>query len=91
MPVRRFAVCAFFRNEARYLPEWLAYHRAVGFEHFVLYDNNSTDASKDAVRQSPFADRATLVHWPLPGAKLAAYRHFADIFAPRSNGLPSLT
>ena len=33
------------QNEAPFLPEWLEYHllRGVGFEHFYLYDDGSTD------------------------------------------------
>ena len=29
-------------DEARYLPEWLEFHRLVGVERFFLYNNNST-------------------------------------------------
>ena len=37
MDNKKLAVCAVFDNEARYLPEWLAYHRLVGVAEFVLY------------------------------------------------------
>lgn len=39
------AVVAFFKNEARYLKEWIEYHRLIGIDHFYLYDNCSTDNS----------------------------------------------
>lgn len=32
-----------FKDEAAHMIEWIEYHRMVGFEHFYLYDNNSTD------------------------------------------------
>ena len=35
------SVCAILKDENIYLPEWIAYHRAVGVEHFYLYDNES--------------------------------------------------
>jgi hypothetical protein len=37
------AVCAIFRDEARYLAEWVSFHRVQGVERFYLYDNRSTD------------------------------------------------
>jgi len=33
---------AIIKNEARYLLEWIAYHRAAGVDHFILMDNEST-------------------------------------------------
>lgn len=38
-----FAVCAVFKNEARYLEEWLEFHHLAGVEHFFLYDDQSID------------------------------------------------
>lgn len=37
------SVCAIFQNDARFLKEWIEYHRLVGVEHFWLYNNYSTD------------------------------------------------
>jgi hypothetical protein len=42
------------RNEAAFLLEWLAHHRAVGFDHFVIFSNNcqdGTDAMLDRLEQ----------------------------------------
>jgi len=33
------------RNEAPYICEWIAYHRIIGFDHFLVYTNNNTDES----------------------------------------------
>lgn len=41
----KFGLMAMHRNEAPYLLEWIAYHRLLGFEQIVLYDNDSNDAS----------------------------------------------
>jgi len=82
MDRRSLAVCATFRNQAAYLLEWIAYHRVIGFDRFVLYDNGSTDGGADLIRNSPLADRVTVIHWPQRPGQLAAYRHFIDIFAP---------
>lgn len=42
----KLAICAIFRDEARFLKEWIDYHRAVGVEHFWLYNNSSSDSYK---------------------------------------------
>ena len=82
MPGKPTAICAIFKDEAPFLLEWIAYHRAVGFDHFVLYDNDSTDRGADIIRASPLAPYVTLVHWPARPGQLSAYQHFIDIFAP---------
>lgn len=82
MDKKKLVVCAVFENEAPYLPEWLAYHHLVGVEHFVLYDNGSTDDPALAIRHSPLAKDVTLIRWPQRPGQAAAYRHFIDIFAP---------
>ncbi len=40
------AICAIFKNEGRYLQEWIEYHQMVGVKHFYLYDNDSTDDTR---------------------------------------------
>ena len=79
---KALAVCALFENVASRLPEWLAYHSVVGVEHFVLYDNDSTDDPARVIRSSPSAEQVTLIRWRQRPGELAAYRHFIDIFAP---------
>jgi hypothetical protein len=39
----RLAIAAMFKDEARFLDEWIEYHRVVGVEHFWLYDHASND------------------------------------------------
>lgn len=54
-------VVAVFRNEASYLDEWLTFHGGVGVEHFVLYDDASTDAPATVLAPWIEAGRATLL------------------------------
>lgn len=70
------AICAIFRDEAPYLLEWIAYHTLIGVDHFVLYDNNSTDGGAALIRGSRFADRVTLIDWPDEPGQIPAYRDF---------------
>ena len=45
-PLYTLVMTTVLQNEASFLPEWLEYHmlRSIGFEHFYLYDDGSTDA-----------------------------------------------
>lgn len=70
------AICAIFRDEARYLDEWVGFHRASGAEHFFLYDNESTDAPREVLSPLIEAGCVTLIPWPTPfhhGAQKKAY------------------
>jgi len=37
------SVAAIFKDEARFLSEWLHFHDGVGVDHFFLYDDDSSD------------------------------------------------
>lgn len=37
------AVCAIVKNEAHFLKEWIYYHYMIGFEKFIIYNNESDD------------------------------------------------
>lgn len=39
----QLAAALVFQNEADHLKEWIEYHKLVGFDHFYLYNNSSTD------------------------------------------------
>lgn len=39
----QFGIVLIFRDEGRFLKEWIEYHRVVGAEHFWLYNNLSKD------------------------------------------------
>jgi hypothetical protein len=77
------AVCAIFKNEARYLMEWIGFHRMIGVDHFVLYDNGSTDGGPTLIRSSPFARHVTLIDWPMRAGQIPAYADFAQRHAQR--------
>lgn len=67
------SVCAIYRNEAVYLPEWLEFHRLVGVEHFFLYDNSSEDNHLEVL--APYLEEGivTLHDWPAIDGQLPAY------------------
>ena len=57
-------MCALFKNEGRYLREWLEYHRLVGVDYFYLYDNGSRDRSVQVLQPYIREGLITLVPWP---------------------------
>lgn len=74
------AVCLIVRNEAEYIDEWLAYHRAVGVERFLIYNNNSTDRTAEVVEGWNGFRSVRLMHWPTIPGQLAAYSHALESF-----------
>jgi hypothetical protein len=79
--MKPLAVCAIFRNEGPFLLEWIAYHRAVGFDFFVLYDNDSDDGGADIIRASPLAQHCAVIQWSHHPGQLAAYRDFIQNYS----------
>ena len=46
------SICCIIKNEGRYIREWIEYHLWAGVEHFYVYDNGSTDNTKEIL--SPY-------------------------------------
>lgn len=77
----KLAIGAIMKNEGSYLKEWLDYHMLVGVEKFYLYDNDSTDDTKQVL--APYIDKGIVEYTHIPGKKrqMDAYR---DILARHS-------
>lgn len=45
---KTWSILSTMRNEAPFIHEWVAYHRAIGFEKIVIYSNDCTDGT-DAI------------------------------------------
>lgn len=69
---RGVALCLRFRDEGRYLAEWLEYHRVAGVDHFFLYDNFSADNYRSVIQPWLDTGDVTLVEWPKVPASPAA-------------------
>lgn len=74
----RLAVCALFRNEARYVDEWVRFHHAMGVAHCFLYDNQSDDAPAPVLAPHIDAGLVTLIPWPTPFHQGAQKQAYAD-------------
>ena len=67
------AACMTYANHGEYLREWIEFHRLVGFEHFFLYDNGSTDSSRDVLAPYVKAGVVDVHPWPGKGRQAAAF------------------
>src|SRR6516162_22283 len=83
-PANFFSVMTRIKNEARFLPEFIAHHKLIGAEHFYFYDNNSNDDPEAVLK--PFIDRglATIIPWKTVPASPSCYCDFFDKFASES-------
>jgi hypothetical protein len=84
------SIGAIYRDEARYLPEWLEFHRLVGVERFFLYDNGSTDDHLDVL--APYVDDGTVVlqDWPQYPGQVQAYDNCLSEHGPDSRWIAFL-
>ena len=72
-PQYYLAVCAIAKNEGPYFKEWIEWHQKQGVEKFYVYDNESTDCTKEVL--APFIESGLVDYTYFPGQKrqLAAY------------------
>lgn len=71
---RKLYILAIMKNEDRYLDEWLYYHRAIGVDGFIIYDNESIDSSKSIIeKHSKFVD-IDYTYFPGKSKQTAAYQ-----------------
>ena len=74
------SICAIFKDEGKYLKEWIEYHRIVGVQHFYLYNNFSSDNYQEILQ--PYIDReiVTLKDWPIKQGQMQAYKDCVEQF-----------
>ena len=81
------AIVGIFKNESLYIAEWINFHRMVGFNRFILYDNGSDDQSADIARENSVGDDVTVIDWRHfiadHDTQLLAYSHAAANFGDR--------
>lgn len=67
------AACLCFRDSARYLHEWLLFHRVQGITRFYLYDNDSADDYASVLEPWIEAGVVQCRRWPGLGQQQAIY------------------
>lgn len=71
----KLSICAIMKNEGLYLVEWLEFHKLVGVERFYLYDNDSTDNTKDILNSYIDSGEVIYCYWPQRPGQIPAYSH----------------
>ena len=81
----QISICAIFKNEAKYLKEWLDFHSLIGVDHFYMYNNNSTDGYKSILADYIKAGKLTLINWEKNQAQMEAYKDCINKFSEESS------
>ena len=63
---KEIVMCTMFKNCAKFLENWIKYHKMIGIQHFYLYDNNSNDTELLNKVCEDYKDIVTLIRWPYP-------------------------
>jgi len=64
MPDTSCTIVCLVRDEAPYLLEWIAWHRLLGADRLVIYDNASTDGGSAMLARLHAANQVVLLPWP---------------------------
>lgn len=72
-PECNLAVCAIAKNEGPYFKEWVEWHLSQGVDKFYIYDNESTDETKEVLAPYIQSGVVEYIDWPGYRMQLAAY------------------
>lgn len=72
-PIHYLSVCAIAKNEGPYFKEWIEWHINHGVDKFYIYDNESTDNTKDILAPYIKSGIVDYKYWPGYRKQLAAY------------------
>jgi Glycosyltransferase family 92 len=61
---RFFTLATMVKNQRRFIREWVEFHRMMGAEHFIFYDNDSTDGSIEVVQHYIDEGIVDWIPWP---------------------------
>ncbi len=67
IPKYYLAICAIAKNEGPYFKEWIDWHQKQGVEKFYIYDNESTDCTKDVL--ASYIESGVVEYTYFPGQK----------------------
>ena len=72
-PPHTLALCAIAKDEGPYFVEWIEWHLSKGVEKFYIYDNESSDGTRELL--DPYIRRGVVdyTYWPGYRRQIAAY------------------
>lgn len=76
----RISLCGMFKNEGRFLKEWVEYYKMIGVDHLYMYNNNSEDNYLEILQPYIDDEFVTLVDWTKNHAQIEGYKNCFDRF-----------
>jgi len=71
----KFVLVAIAKNEGKYIEEWVAYHKALGFDFFYIADNGSSDNTPEILQRLDDQGVVSYTKWDHSnGAQISWYR-----------------
>lgn len=67
------SICTVFKDEAKFLKEWIDFHQMLGVDHFYLYNNFSSDNYLEILSTYINNGIVTLIDWPYEKAQIQAF------------------
>jgi hypothetical protein len=61
---RYLTVATMMKNQRRWLREWIEFNILIGVEHFLIYDNDSTDSPLEILQAYIDSGHVTFIPWP---------------------------
>jgi hypothetical protein len=61
---RYLTLATMMKNQRRWLREWIEFHLMIGVEHFIVYDNESTDHPLEILQHYIDQGLVTYIPWP---------------------------
>ena len=77
-PCYYLAICAIAKNEGPYFREWIEWHKSMGVEKFYIYDNESSDNTKEILVPYIESGLVEYVFWPGKKQQLPVYDDCLD-------------
>lgn len=79
--MHKVSIAAIVKNEGAYLDEWLSFHIIQGVTQFYIFDNGSTDNTREVL--APYLKKHFITYLPFPGVakQLSAYATALKFFA----------
>jgi hypothetical protein len=72
------AICAIAKNEGPYFKEWIEWHQSKGVEKFYIYDNESTDNTKEILEPYVKSGLVEYIFWAGNKQQLYVYDNCLD-------------
>jgi glycosyltransferase involved in cell wall biosynthesis len=70
----KLAICAIAKNEALYVEEWMAFHFLQGVIEILIFDNESTDGTREILTRIARHVSVSVLDWPILSITRGGYR-----------------